>query len=179
MPRYYRKRYTRVVKPRKRWATNLVQEQTNVQATAQGNAGVVELVVNSLQAATPTPVIIKTGNFKLQFEYQFTSVPSGTVNGASMNAFVVYAPEGIVLDSYANCSAYVNAHPEYIMGIKSIDIGRVDGNTNVTTMSSRLKRNLNSGDRIVLIVLGKLAAGSTGNLNGYINILGQYWTTSS
>ena len=24
MPRYYRKRYTRVVKPKKKWATNLV-----------------------------------------------------------------------------------------------------------------------------------------------------------
>lgn len=179
MPRYLRRRYTRVVKNRKRWATNLIQAQSNVQSTVAGNAAVIDLVVNSTQSSTPTPVIIKTGNFKLQFEYQFTSVPSGTVVGSSMNAFIVYVPEGIVLDNYTNTTSYVNAHPEYIMGMRAIDIGSASGNTNVTSLSSRLKRNLNSGDKIQLLVIGKLANGSTGNLNGYVNILGQYWTTTA
>lgn len=180
MPRYYRRRYTRVVKNKKRWATNMIKASSSIQCTAQGAAAEITLVQNAAQSGVPTPVIVKTGNFKLQFEYQFASAGSGTTNGMQIAAYIVYVPEltGTLAD-YTASSNFLLAHPEYIMGMKLIDVGNVSGSTNVTTMSSRLKRNLNSGDKVCLIIQGKLADGSTAAVQGYINILGQYWTTTA
>ena len=62
MARYYRRRYTRVVRPKKKWASCIdVWRSRSITSTPF----VIDLATNSAQSASPTPSILKVGNFKV------------------------------------------------------------------------------------------------------------------
>lgn len=179
MPRYYRRRYTRtLVKPKKKWASNI--KELNLSSTAVNSyGGIVELCKNSTQSALPTPVIVKAGNFKVQCDV----VASGTDGDlASLIAYVLYLPEGVdPLLQQPNAvhqfiEATVTNHPEWILSWRQIGYEAVQGTKNVdrVSFSSRLKRNLNSGDRIVF------ALTSNGAIQD-LALLGmcQFWTCAN
>ena len=153
--RYYR-RSARVIVPKKKWATNIVSSSISTTAAAQTNdSAYFVLAQNSSQSATPTPFVVKTGNFKIQGDCYITSqAPIGSTSQITL--YVMYLPEVV----YSTVSApnvnilgtVIGDHPEWIMGWKVIDlnVGGTTSNGNSFTFSSRLKRNLSSGDRIVL-----------------------------
>ena len=134
--RYYR-RSVRVVAARKKWASNL----KNGSIASSGTT----LVVNSSQSDVPTPVILKTGNFKVQGDVAIVS--SSSTGTASLVIYLAYVPEGYGISNLAG------QHPEYILGWTIVDAPVISAGTlsaNKYSITSRLKRNLNSGDRIVL-----------------------------
>ena len=142
--RYYRRYYKAT--PKKKWATNIIQSSVTT-------SGVAEICKNSSQTSSPTPVIVKCGNFRIQGDvsYSFQSTtPSRPVN---INFFLIFCPEGVA----ANDSLIGN-HPEWIIGWKNLDVGYLTGSSVAAaagqsfSFTSRLKRNLNSGDRIVAIL---------------------------
>lgn len=151
--RYYR-RYIRAA-PKKKWASNLVSGVIGTEGSGESNNFV--LVNNSSQAATPTPIIVKTGNFKVQGD-AYLDVRAGGV-GAYIGAqvFVVYTPEGVE----SNFDTVIGTHPEWILAWTTLDLPITNAATVTAgsrfSFSSRLKRNLNSGDRIRLIVRGGTA----------------------
>lgn len=169
MARYYRRRYTRVVKPKKKWASNLKSvyldsADTDNPITLSATSGfALPLAVNSLGTASPTPVILKVGNFKCNFDFsvQYSSLAS-TANTVVL-AFIMYLPEGLGLASNQSAQAafeqyagIVDKHPEWILAWKQLgsEISQANiQNYERVSFSSRLKRNLNSGDTIALIVL--------------------------
>lgn len=178
MARYYRKRYTRVVKPKKKWASN-IKALSLESAEVASYGGIVELCKNSTQAALPTPVIVKAGNFKVQCD-----VVAGGSDGSlvSMVAYVLYLPEGVdplLQESHAVhqfIQSTVTNHPEWILAWRQIGYDAVQGTKSVdrVTFSSRLKRNLNSGDRIVF------AVDSNGSIHDLaLRGLCQFWTCAN
>ena len=181
MARYYRRRYTRtLVKPKKKWATNLVA--INPTSVALGNNVFMyyEVCQNANPVSIPTPVILKTGNFKVQCDAFFN--PS-TNTAVEFSAYLMYLPEGLdtVVGDFASAKSFIEKHPEWIICWKYGSFDYISGSSNIDTirMSSRLKRNLNSGDKIVFI--GLATAGSsqaTFNVHGARGMV-QYWTCAN
>ena len=165
MARYYRRRYTRTVvrAPKKKWASNFRDVNMEVQNQTQLAADVYvtrDLAENKSETTSPTPVIIKTGNFKLQGDYYILNsgapVDQYTVTGM---LYIIYLPEGVSPVNPAGAQQLVTNHPEWILGWRVIDFSvttleqyQAQDVTKVS-LTSRLKRNLNSGDKIVCLVL--------------------------
>lgn len=154
--RYYRRRPA-VVRPKKKWSSNIVLIN---RGQAQGPRFVMDLCTNSTQSTSPTPVIVKTGNFKLRLDAQLTTPGGMTISSwPSVSYYVMYVPEGFVFTatpSHAELISYITKHPEWIIaysvaGSNTTASSRWDLET--CSFSSRLKRNLNSGDKVVLIAV--------------------------
>lgn len=162
MARYYRRRtYTRVVRPKKKWGSNMIGIDMTVAnpsgSTSDSGYFASTLAANKTESNAPTPVVVKTGNFKLQADlYSFNQ--SGSVSGRpEVKCFIVFVPQGMEPTTYTAAAGIINNHPEWIMAWKVVDTGAVGLNATVDfnrfAMSSRLKRNLNSGDSILCILL--------------------------
>ena len=155
MPRYYRRRYTRVVKPKKKWASNI--KVWNNDTLNEGTAAL--LATNSVQdTATPTPSILKVGNFKVSADIFFIS--SDTLSGFNpvCIGYIVYVPEGWGTSALSFDDLIVK-HPEWIMATKtsgsSLSSSSATGGrfaVDSMNVSTRLKRNLNSGDSIYFYI---------------------------
>lgn len=178
--RYYYRRSPRVVVAKKKWASNM--KTGNMSKTvASSTTDHVEdiLVVNSAQNSTPTPVIVKTGNFKIQGDCYISAVQGNSLSQLTqVILYVVYLPEVAV---QINTATVIQDHPEWIMAWKVIDFNIV-GNTNADngtafTFSSRLKRNLNSGDAIALVAI--VQNGNSGSSTLLVKYAAQYWTCSN
>ena len=170
MPRYRYKRYYKKLYPKKRWASNIFTENSILTVLAGETTAFAytNICSNSLQTATPTPVIVKFGRCKVKGDVR-TDLKND-INYVSGTMFLVYVPEGFTIDLNL-----VRQHPEYIIGWTQISLD--SGNT--FSFSSPLKRNLNSGDKIMMFF--NVNATNTVNFvrafNFYYTV--QYWTTSA
>lgn len=181
MARYYRRRYTRVVAPKKKWCSNLkslVGVAVEYQNPSEFSV-IKDLVINNSDGATPTPVVVKTGNFKAQIDMTINVGATGTIEAA---IFIMFVPQGMTLTNYTNINNYITCHPEWILAWRQLDFGNANAqgsvDTTVVRFGSRLKKNLNSGDRICLFVLG--SGNFTGvQTNGVLNGRIQYWTCAN
>ena len=156
--------------PKKKWASNILTKNTLV---TLGNSVTVAdahetICFNSIQSATPTPVVIKFGRLKVKGDVRTDLNSSANYVSGIMN--VVYVPQGMPVDNLL-----VQNHPEYILGWTQISLD--SGNS--FSFSSALKRNLNSGDSIAIIFLVNSvnSVAQTRNFNFYYTV--QYWTTSA
>nr|WCR62157.1 MAG: capsid protein [Smacoviridae sp.] len=166
--RYYRR--TRVVRPKKKWASNMKQ------GTLNATTPIAILVENSLQGSSPTPVVVKAGNFKIQGDLT-VYISAAAAQVARMTLLVFWLPEGLTADSDA-AGAIVSNHPEWILAWKQLDtVGSTSqGNLAASgfSFSSRLKRNLNSGDKICIAFLNDTSAAQP-----TIKYTCQYWTCAN
>lgn len=171
MPRYARyKRYYKKVYPRKKWASNIKTNYKQVAVVTSGTSGTATDTIceNSAPASTPTPVILKFARLKLKGDVRS---PVATVaNFTSANIFCCFVPEGVTLNA-----DLLNKHPEYILGwtCLSMDSG------NSFSLTTTLKRNLNSGDSIQLFfsVDCTQVPEATVPYNFYYTC--QFWTTTA
>ena len=171
MQRYkYKNSYVKKVYPRKRWASNIFTENSILTVLAGQTTAFASTRIcsNALQTATPTPVIVKFGRCKVKGDVR-TDLDNG-INFVSGTMFLVYVPEGFTIDLNL-----IRQHPEYIIGWTQISLD--SGNT--FSFSSSLKRNLNSGDSIMMLfnVNATNTASFVRAFNFYYTI--QYWTTSA
>ena len=187
MARYYRRRYTRTIvrAPKKKWCSNILDINLNTTGTTTTvtppnyDSNYTTLVENKSETTSPTPVIIKTGNFKLQADLYFDGAASGSSVVATL--YIAYVPQGWSLTPTSSAASLVANHPEWIMAWRVLESGYVDGNNSLVdsnrfTMSSRLKRNLNSGDSVAAIVIyDNLLAGAVGHIKGKC----QFWTCAN
>lgn len=172
MPRYYkyRRSYVKKVYPRKRWATNIKSALLDITINANQNNGWNSAIIcqNSPQSATPNPVIVKFGRFKMKGDLRYSSSVVAAIS--SCLVFVTYVPEGTTVNY-----DLVSQHPEYILGwtCLSSDSG------NSFSLTSTLKRNLNSGDQIAVLFYVDLLNTSSSSLTFALFLNCQYWTTSA
>lgn len=194
MPRYYRRRYTRVVRPKKKWASNMVNVEYDSQTAGPGGsvvtlstkaAFVFALCSNSAQGDSPTPVILKVGNFKTQLDCSVTAAPAVDSGFIKSTAYILYVPEGVWLagtttpeQEFDFFSSIIARHPEWIIAWKLIggDWSNQAESADKVSFSSRLKRNLNSGDKVVLVFFSE----SNNNLQyAKIHSVTQFWTCAN
>ena len=184
MPRYYRRRYRTIVRaPKKKWATNIVTRTFTIDS--QNPSPYITMVTNAAQNNTPTPTILKCGNFKVNADFvlAYSQAPS-VIPIIHVVAYILFLPEGILPTNNAQLGAVIGAHPEYIMAWKQLDADLDYSTTNPTnvgtqrvTFSSRLKRNLNSGDQVVFAVLNN--TDGVGVTSIRVALTNQYWTCAN
>lgn len=182
--RYYR-RSVRVVPAKKKWASNIVTQRL-VHNTDNPAYNYITLVSNSTESSTPTPIIIKTGNFKVQVD-AVASIETTQRRLAGAIAMIIYLPQGYALSTASPNSAFRDLmvqHPEWIMAWKQLDFSSASGAATSESVSvsfsSRLKRNLNSGDKIVFGVAYQGDGYLPGTVNTFMyQVAAQYWTCSN
>ena len=138
--RKYTKRIYRY--PKQKWSPVIKSGQ--VVLNQSNYAHILNLVENSSDTSTPTPVVIKTSHFKMQVDYH--TGQGGSVPPYGVYAGIIYVPEGITITSRENITSLISAHPEWVI-IHSL-IESYDTSGNMVQKTSPLTRNLNSGDRI-------------------------------
>lgn len=159
MPRrYYRRRYGGYRKRRK-WSPTLVNGSFSLSATAStSNFQGTVLCRNSSNVGTDVPVstIVKVKNFKVLCD--ITSVSNSISN---LFVGIIFVPQGFTVSLTTPTE-----HPEWLLVWRTIDgtAGASLGVQNVQ-ISSRLARNLNSGDSIVLFTSGTNLQSSTATMN--------------
>ena len=98
----------------------------------------VSLVTNSVETSVPTPTILKVKHLKVAFDARFdsTALSSGFI-------CIMFVPQGITPGV-----ALATQHPEWVMAWKNIR-NDITANHHETMLTTRLTRNLNSGDKII------------------------------
>lgn len=174
--RYYRRR-TVTVRPKKKWASNL----KIIDETKTGSSFTTILCTNSAQSDSPTPVILKTGNFKVRLDSQ-VALGSSTELWPALNFYVVYVPEGFVFDASPqpdDINAFVTRHPEWIICSGVAGSNTATGNKfdlETVSFSSRLKRNLNSGDKVLMLCTAPYGTSLSGvRVRGLV----KFWTCAN
>lgn len=152
-------RYRRLRYPKQKWSINTVQYNFNVTAPAANNFTISSAVV----AANPSrnnefgysvstaSSILKCAHIKIK-----GVLNTGMIQGQNTLITLMYCPEGFnpnaasaSLDNIGNTIFY--SHPEWIMAWTRMDYSDIS-QRNEFSITSRLKRNLNPGDSIRLII---------------------------
>ena len=155
--RYYR-RYVRAAK--KKWASNTTEIDIayvtvpagSFYATGQGILQNGDRINTSAGGIKSTAQILKCS--RIRFRGTITTSISA---GVSLLYFITYVPEGAVTlftgsgtkETLGNYGFY--AHPEWVMAWGRKDYSNTTQNNDIS-LTTKLKRNLNSGDSIFLII---------------------------
>lgn len=165
-----RRRYRRRSYRRKGiWSTR-IQNITGSQLASAGNQFVInyDLTQNPAQSAETVSIKYTVKNINLQLELESES--SFVANIENLQAYVCFIPQGFIPSDVPG--AYANVpfqHPEWILTHRYFGSSQSDAN-NVAKypplrMFSRLARKLDTGDRIVVIILGNNAGTGSATLN--------------
>lgn len=178
--RYYRRR-TVVVRPKKRWATNIkgINPAAFDVSPNTANGFAINLVENSVASSAPTPTVLKCGNFKIQGDVTLLNATSQP-GEVTLALYVMFVPQGINVTNGIEIENLIGSHPEWILSWKLADIGSLSsGAQNGFTFSSRLKRNLQSGDRVALLAVARTDLTLQSPQKLKVNGMCQYWTTTA
>ena len=139
MPRRYARTYRRRY-PRKKWSPVFTSYVTALEPTAGWSYQT--LAANSYVQGGHAPIstMIKVKNFKIVVDVASQGETQTASHSPSITFAILFVPQG-----YTVASDILAKHPEWIMAWRAIDIYT----TNVVTVTSRLARNLNSGDEII------------------------------
>lgn len=145
-------RRTIVRRPRVKWSPHMetIQETLNVPANVSYAYYVHAIAANATDSHLPTVPVIQVTRINFQGHL------AQNVTSGEWYLYFIYIPEGLdaTLTNWTAWQGYINAHPEYIMArtIGSSDYSGTAGNTTTTLrLSTRMKRNLNSGDQVVAL----------------------------
>lgn len=156
--RYYRSRRT---VPRQKWLTNMcdVRIETGSDSTVIGSGVTVlftaDIITNESNqngttngnaGLTSNATILKTGRWKCK----------GVITGIYATNYIIgmmYVPEGYNTNETSGIisQSVVYRHPEWVLAWKRVDYTDAS-QSNEFSLSSRLKRNLNSGDKVVFLL---------------------------
>lgn len=177
--RYYRSRRTI---PRQKWLTNMCNVLINSNSAQNTviNAGYcylfkAEVIVNTgnltqvsaQQTSTTTNTsILKTGRWKCKGVI--------TAGSEALNYMVglMYIPEGYdttISSTTVISQTVVFRHPEWVLCWKRFDYTNA-GQSNEFSISSRLKRNLNSNDKIVMFLIMDNASAGNVTINSGVSL---------
>lgn len=172
MARYYKYRRTFVKKvyPRKRWAscmkTGLLD--ITIQPGTLAGVAVADICKNAADGNTPNPVIVKFGRFKMKGDLRYSASAARAVSSCMI--YILYVPEGVVINQN-----FVMQHPEYLLGWTCLSLE--SGGS--FSLSSGLKRNLNSGDKIQAFFYADTLISPQEAITFALYFHIQYWTTST
>ncbi len=148
----YRKTKGKQVYQKKSWQSVLTRAANTV-SFPNGVESVNTIIVasNSAGSSIPTPTILKVKNIKINLTLT-SSVDNASSNIQAGVCSVSFIPEGYVASPLT-----ISQHPEWLMGWKSFrlrDYGDSGARADLAqiSFSSRLARNLKSGDSIAVLI---------------------------
>lgn len=176
MPRRTTRRTIIVRKPKVKWSPHMETVNYEITLSAGSNFAFYPHVVaaNATDSHLPSVPVVQATRINFQGHMSTT----GTAN-TDWFAYIMYVPEGMDagLATVDNWIAFINQHPEYIMTRKIVDPGDTANNTATNiSIQTRMRRNLNSGDQIVLLLIAHSLTAPSSARN--IQIYGQlsYYT---
>ena len=156
--RYYRSRRTI---PKQKWLTNMcnsvIKTGSEADVFGSGVSGffyvpiitnrVNQTSITSSSGTTSNATILKTGRWKCK------GVITGGIFSVNYMVGLMYVPEGYqVSDAGYIEETIVYRHPEWVLCWKRFDYSDAAQN-NEFSLSSRLKRNLNAADSIIMFLI--------------------------
>lgn len=180
MKKSYRYRYKRIY-PKQKWAINTIQNDFSVGVASSNNFSISgsTLIENpsrnntSGQSVNSASSILKCAHIKVK-----GVITSGMLASQSILISLMYCPEGITpflnnasLDTIGSTIFY--SHPEWIIAWTRMDYSNA-AQKNEFYLTSRLKRNLNPGDTIRLIVYNTFTGDSATTAIVKINATSSY-----
>lgn len=160
MPRARKRFYYR--KSRKHWASHIDEVSMHVTATPSTPASLVHTIAeNTADTTTPTPFLTKIGNVGIDVGIQLsTDNPPSNASTYNLSCGVIFVPQGVSYTTNNQIKTLIEYHPEYVMWLKQVipqtkygTGGWALDNVPSLKVQSRLKRNLNSGDKLIFFVL--------------------------
>lgn len=136
----------------------------------------VTLVTNPAYSPTTTSSISKVKNVEVAMNFDCTSIVTKR-DIENLQFYIVYVPEGMYVGN-----DYIQKHPEFIMAMRYY--GEPSGDNDASAQSfvlkikSRLARNLNTGDKIILYIRGANVSLDTSYNIGYGGIC-RWWTKTN
>lgn len=161
--RYTYRRYRRTY-PKQKWQLSLVEPTAFNFSPVMTAQTFVAKHSNICQTVVPTDAtaasvvsannIVKTGNFRVKGSFNIGGTDTDRL---SIIIYVIFVPQGIDPDntgvSTTNLATSIfYSHPEWVLCWTRRDMDNSTDNDDFS-MSSRLKRNLNSGDSVKLGIL--------------------------
>ena len=159
MARYYRyRKYTRRFR-RKTWSSRITNIDASQLVTGGNNLLYYKnLAVNPAQSDDTISQRYTVKNVFLQFPLEHTGTQYNSENSMeNCQSFILYLPQGRTVSESTPYD-----HPEWIMASKHIGLP-LDNNSPgypPLTMRTRLARKLDTGDKIVFLLIGRNSAGT-------------------
>lgn len=142
-------------KKKTHWAKQLILVGID-SSSSQSNT----VAANGNAVSIPTPNIVTVGNFRVKGDI---TLPSSTIGVNSYCfIFIAYVPEGVNVDNNTAIGQWFEKHPEYVMAWKPVPLPAGSEGSGaqsaVFSLSSNLKRRLNSGDTVRLMMYSNTGA---------------------
>lgn len=150
MSKYGKRPFKNNAVQRKAWSSVLFRDITTYTFPAGGTSVFyANIAANAAATAVPSPGIIKVKNVKFQAQL-WSSDDGGYLRGGL--CAIMFIPEGYTLSVDS-----ITQHPEWVMGWKTFRLNDSASSVSFPTQtsvsfSSKLARNLKSGDKVVFIV---------------------------
>ena len=173
-----KRKYRRYYKRKGVWCSNIktITTQTYTAAPNSSFFTKIDLCVNPAQtdSSVSQSYVVKNITFNWQNEVPTTT---GWSTIEALTGYIMYVPQGMDVTE-----TYPNFHPEYIMGCRFYGSPENEqtgaaGIRNPLSIRSRLARRLQTGDKIVFLLVG-MNNGST-NVNVDFNGLLRWWTKAN
>lgn len=159
MPRRYTKRTVIIRKPRVKWSPHMEAYSDELLISNNLQSVVIAIAANNNDSHIPAVPVVQVTRINIQAQ-----LGSGQLSGMDWYAYLVFIPENTTLSSTSQWIDYIYAHPEYLMARKIVESDNAMDNTSVAlSMSTRLKRNLNSGDKIYLLLVARVLGTVSGS----------------
>lgn len=167
-----------------RWSANIKTLTSQaIQAGIGTFFGVTDLCTNPVQTDNSVSQQYTVKNVEVSFEIDFPNGQASALAGINIEALVTYimfVPQGMTVTE-----TYPNTHPEYIMAYKfygspnyeftANDI--VNPGRNAVRVKTRLSRRLQTGDKIILLIVGNNNGNNSVNLD--YNGIVRWWTKAN
>lgn len=161
-------------RPRGKWSANI---KTLTAQTINANASssffsTSDLCANPIQVESTVSQQYTVKNIELSYEIETDNFYY--IEG--LTAYIMYVPQGMTITE-----TYPNQHPEYIMAYRFLGSPNRDEGTTPNRLPSRIKtrlaRRLQTGDKIVLLIVGlnEYNSAQTLKFNGLI----RWWTKAN
>ena len=185
MARYTRyRKYSRRYRRSGRWSTRL-QNFSGSQLATTGSDFIIyqNLTQNPAQSDDTVSLkyTVKNVNYQVQLEEQSDTTLTNVSGIENLQIYIMFVPQGFI--PTGTPSAYANIpfeHPEWIMAHRfygSATADQVTAGFPPLRLSSRLARKLDTGDRIVAIILGKNTSSTSKTL--FYQGLCKYYTKAN
>lgn len=178
MARYYRRR--RHYRRGRHWSSRLNSfsgEQSSIgDYTIYHN-----LCQNPNQQNTTVSNLYTVKNIDCQFELTTTDSGLSQPTIENLQFYIIYVPQGVIPTGVPSSYQYLPYdHPEWIMAHRYVGSPTNDANQTQKTykIKTRLSRKLDTGDRIILLILGTNTSSSTSYTLGYQGLV-KYVTKSN
>lgn len=178
-----KRRIKKYYRTKGRWSANIkTLTNSTINATAGTFFATSDLCANPIQTDNSVSQQYTVKNVEVSFEIEFnpgqgSSTAANSIEG--LTTYIMFVPQGMTVTE-----TYPNTHPEYIMAYKFYGSPNYELNStnytparNAVKIKTRLSRRLQTGDKIILLIVGNNKGSTVMDLD--YNGIVRWWTKAN